>query len=213
MSRQILSGWKEISRHIGRSVRTIQRWESWLDMPVYRPALKDRSAVMAFSDELDRWISRASPARDEDAVLNGEIVLQVLKDMSGLVGNISGRGTQMQLWPELLPQPIEFYHTTTAPTAGANAASVANRGAGLVLAFRPRKAVLHSDNMDFEPGVRDLIDERGSAPSPHSSIANESSRDLIHGSPKKKNRYIEMAHAILSCSRHRPSHSAASEAR
>ena len=30
-------------------------------MPVHRPALKDRSAVVAFTDELDRWISRTAP--------------------------------------------------------------------------------------------------------------------------------------------------------
>jgi hypothetical protein len=100
MSRQLLSGWKEISRHIGRSVRTVQRWEPRLGMPVYGTTLKNRSAVVAFSDELDCWISRASPAREEDAVLNNEIVLQVLKDMAPLVGNISGLASQMQLWPE-----------------------------------------------------------------------------------------------------------------
>ena len=72
MSRQILNGWKEISSYINRSVRTVQRWEARLGLPVYRPALKDRSAVMAFSDEVDRWISRASPDMgEEDAVLNG----------------------------------------------------------------------------------------------------------------------------------------------
>jgi hypothetical protein len=79
-------------------------------IPVYRHAQKDRSAVLAFYDELERWISRPSPAREEDAVLNGEIVLQVLKDLSSLVGNISGLASQMRLWPEPLPQPIEFYH-------------------------------------------------------------------------------------------------------
>jgi hypothetical protein len=114
MSRQILSGWKEISRHIGRSVRTIQRRESWLGVPVYRPAQKDRSAVLAFYDELERWISRPSPVREEDAVLNSEIVLQVLKDMAGLVGKGSEPSSQMRLWPEPLPQPIEFYHPRSA---------------------------------------------------------------------------------------------------
>src|SRR6202161_4010685 len=61
MSRQILNGWKEISNHIERGVRTAQRWESLLGMPVHRPALKDRSAVVAFSDELEGWLSRTSP--------------------------------------------------------------------------------------------------------------------------------------------------------
>lgn len=69
MSRQILNGWKEISRHIDRSVRTVQRWEIQLGLPVYRPALRDRSAVMAFSDELEGWIRHsevAAPHIEED---------------------------------------------------------------------------------------------------------------------------------------------------
>src|ERR1700733_8562859 len=111
MSRQLLNGWNEmISRHIGQGVRTVQRWEPWLGMPIYGTTLKNKSVVVAFSDELDRLISRASPATEEDAVLNNEIVLQILKDMSSLVGDISGLAPQMQPWPELLQQPIEFYH-------------------------------------------------------------------------------------------------------
>jgi hypothetical protein len=44
-------------------------------MPVHRPALKDRSAVVAFSDELDRWISRTSPdPRDADAADNDQVM-------------------------------------------------------------------------------------------------------------------------------------------
>jgi hypothetical protein len=186
MNRQILSGWKEISRHIGRSVHTVQRWEPRLGMPVYRTTLKDRSAVVAFSDELERWISRPSPAREEDAVLNSEIVLQVLKDMSSLVGNISGLASQMQLWPEPLPQPIEFYHPRSPSRTGASAASVANRGMGLLLAFGPSRVMVHSDGMVFEADVRGLIDERRSSPGLHNSIANESSPELLHRSPREK---------------------------
>ena len=87
MSRQILNGWKEISSYTKRSVRTVQRWEARLGLPVYRPALKDRSAVMAFSDELDRWISRASPdVGEDDIVLNGDpVLLQVLDNVSAMV--------------------------------------------------------------------------------------------------------------------------------
>jgi len=102
MSREILNGWKEISRHIGRSARTAQRWEARLGMPVYRPALKDRSAVVAFCDELDLWIARASPARDEDEVLNSEIVLHsdsmvFGEDLRGLL-NERGSAPGLRNW-------------------------------------------------------------------------------------------------------------------
>jgi hypothetical protein len=115
MSRQILNGWKEISSYINRSVRTVQRWEARLGLPVYRPALKDRSAVMAFSDELDRWISRASPdIGEEDAVLNGSegndaVLLQVLDNVSAMVLDTAELSSQVRLLQEQLRQPLELY--------------------------------------------------------------------------------------------------------
>ena len=56
--RKILNGWKEIAAHVGRSTRTVQRWEFTLGMPVYRPSQKARSSVTAFADEIEAWISR-----------------------------------------------------------------------------------------------------------------------------------------------------------
>ncbi len=56
--RKILNGWKEIAAHVGRSVRTVQRWEFTHGMPVYRPSNKSRSAVSAFADEVEAWIAR-----------------------------------------------------------------------------------------------------------------------------------------------------------
>ncbi len=91
MTRQILNGWKQISNHIERGVRTAQRWEALLGMPVHRPALKDRSAVVAFSDELDQWLSRTSPdVRDKCMASHGkeegsEGFLRVLENMSTLI--------------------------------------------------------------------------------------------------------------------------------
>ncbi|MBV9146856.1 MAG: hypothetical protein JO065_13130 [Acidobacteria bacterium] len=55
---RILNSWKEIANYLGRGVRTVQRWELQLGLPVHRPAGKDHSAVFAFSAELDQWLSR-----------------------------------------------------------------------------------------------------------------------------------------------------------
>ena len=54
-----LSSWKEIAQYFGRGVRTVQRWEAMLGLPVRRPHGRSRSAVMAITDELDEWLSRA----------------------------------------------------------------------------------------------------------------------------------------------------------
>lgn len=59
-----LNGWKEIAAHVGRGVRTVQRWES-IGLPVHRPHGKVRSAVVADSDELDQWV-RATSIRTTD---------------------------------------------------------------------------------------------------------------------------------------------------
>jgi hypothetical protein len=53
---QLLNSWKEIAAYLGRGVRTAQRWERDLRLPVRRPRGKDRSAVIAFTNELDCWL-------------------------------------------------------------------------------------------------------------------------------------------------------------
>jgi len=58
----ILNSWKEIAVYLGRGVRTAQRWERDLALPVRRPRGKDRSAVFAVPTEIDAWLRRC-PAR------------------------------------------------------------------------------------------------------------------------------------------------------
>ncbi len=52
----ILNSWKEIAVYIGRGVRTVQRWERELALPVRRPRGKARSAVIAVPSEVDEWL-------------------------------------------------------------------------------------------------------------------------------------------------------------
>ncbi|MCU1334314.1 MAG: response regulator receiver protein [Candidatus Angelobacter sp.] len=56
-----LNSWKEVAQYVGRSERTIQRWEREFGFPVHRPAGKLRSSVIAVAAEIDEWI-RKSPA-------------------------------------------------------------------------------------------------------------------------------------------------------
>src|SRR5947207_15650206 len=55
-SSELLNSWKEIATYLNRGVRTVQRWEIELGLPVRRPRGKSRSAVMAMRSELDPWI-------------------------------------------------------------------------------------------------------------------------------------------------------------
>lgn len=50
---------------MGRAVRTVERWEHDLGLPVHRPKGRDRSAVLALPEELDAWLHR-TPLRDAE---------------------------------------------------------------------------------------------------------------------------------------------------
>jgi hypothetical protein len=54
---EILNSWKEIARYLDRGVRTAQRWERDLQLPVRRPRGKRRSAVLALPKEIDAWLA------------------------------------------------------------------------------------------------------------------------------------------------------------
>src|SRR5215475_10588575 len=60
---QFLSGWKEIANYLGKGVRTVQRYEGDLGLPVRRPAGKPRGSVLATRAEIDAWVS-ATPFRE-----------------------------------------------------------------------------------------------------------------------------------------------------
>ncbi len=56
MGATILNSWKEIAEYVGRGVRTVQRWEHDLGLPVRRPRHHLRSPVVAITAELDEWL-------------------------------------------------------------------------------------------------------------------------------------------------------------
>jgi len=60
---QFLSGWKDIANYLGKGVRTVQRYERELGLPVRRPAGKPRGSVVATKPEIDAWVA-ASPIRE-----------------------------------------------------------------------------------------------------------------------------------------------------
>jgi len=50
-----LGSWKEIASHLGRSVRTVQRWEREQGLRVHRLPHNKQSSVYAYAHELDEW--------------------------------------------------------------------------------------------------------------------------------------------------------------
>lgn len=50
-----LDSWKAIARYLGRSVRTVRRWEQLQALPVHRHMHQAKASVFAFRQELDAW--------------------------------------------------------------------------------------------------------------------------------------------------------------
>ena len=161
-NRTILNGWKQISNHIDRAVRTAQRWEAVLGMPVHRPALKDRSAVVAFSDELELWLTRTSPdvrnecAETEDQATQvnewNERLLRALDNMSTLVRQSCALASQVQTLQEQLRRSRKPRRAASRPIASrprVHHASAPRRRAGSVLPFLRHKHGSRIERMVF----------------------------------------------------------------
>ena len=62
-----LVSWKEIAVHLGREVRTVQRWENTEGLPIHRHEHQKKSTVYAYAGELDAWFKKRQPADDPEA--------------------------------------------------------------------------------------------------------------------------------------------------
>jgi tetratricopeptide (TPR) repeat protein len=66
-----LDGWKEIATYLGRSERTVKRWEALRRLPTHRIPGEGRRAVFAYSAELDEWL-RSSEVENEPESADAE---------------------------------------------------------------------------------------------------------------------------------------------
>lgn len=60
---KVLTSWKDIANHLGKSVRTAQRWERYLGLPVRRPTRRPWGIVLATVAELDDWVAQQLSVR------------------------------------------------------------------------------------------------------------------------------------------------------
>jgi hypothetical protein len=59
-SAEKLDGWKRVAEHLGRTVRTVQRWERELGLPVHHAGRSKGYSVFAYASELDEWLRAQS---------------------------------------------------------------------------------------------------------------------------------------------------------
>jgi hypothetical protein len=63
----LLTSWKEIAHFLGKGVRTVQRWEATLGLPVIRPGNGRSGIVMARAGDLETWIFNGRQHARHDA--------------------------------------------------------------------------------------------------------------------------------------------------
>ncbi len=71
----VLSSWKDIAKYLGKGVRTVQRWERHLGLPVRRPiGAAQKSAVMLYRGDVDAWLATRFSARtlEKDGVRSNQ---------------------------------------------------------------------------------------------------------------------------------------------
>jgi CheY-like chemotaxis protein len=103
-NREKLQGWKEIASELGRSVRTVQRWERTLGLPVRRG--KDaRAEVFVFKDELQLWLLEvaAKDGKPEQAgVVDGELLQSSINKGHSRLLFVDDEPRMMALLPVIL---------------------------------------------------------------------------------------------------------------
>ena len=96
---KMLSSWKEIAHFFGKGVRTVQRWEKTLDLPIRRPPGAPSNVVLARTSDLEEWMHRSAAAR--------EAVSQHEPQVDALQNAISELEVEVRRLSGVAPQPVE----------------------------------------------------------------------------------------------------------
>lgn len=111
----LLNSWKEIAAYLGRGVRTVQRWEQDLHLPVHRIGKGKRSPVYSTVRELNFWISttgvvrpkqmmpETAPTRDSRPI---EESRRLMSNFHTLVQSLAENSVRHQQQAEILQSQI-----------------------------------------------------------------------------------------------------------
>jgi len=123
----ILNSWKEIASYMGRGVRTVQRWERELCLPVHRIGNGKRSPVYALVPQLKFWLTttathavavpalhNGAPPRLEPTTLEQtqiknsmiELSRQLIAESQNLVRAVAQASSRQQRRAEILQKRI-----------------------------------------------------------------------------------------------------------
>src|SRR5260370_5976168 len=187
-----LVSWKEIASHLGREVRTVQRWERSEGLPVYRHEHLRKSTVYAFANELDDWIKKRQPKDDPEADAAFEPEPDVAE---ALLGSENGDDAKTDV-PPVQPSPPKWKRPVLAAAA---AAVLCFTGYGIYRWIHPRilppeklrLVVLPFANLSGDPkqdyfsaGLTDeMITQLGSLDPQHLGVIAAASSSALAGKP------------------------------
>jgi hypothetical protein len=78
---KIIKSWKDIASYLGVGIRTAQRWTSERGLPVKQPGATRSTAVLAISDEIDRWLVETSIRRPNREVEDPELTASIATNL------------------------------------------------------------------------------------------------------------------------------------
>jgi seryl-tRNA synthetase len=77
---RIFSSWKEIAAFLGKGVRTVQRWEKTLGLPVRRPNGTASNVVVATENDLRRWMNEGGDQAIRNQAESDARDIRILED-------------------------------------------------------------------------------------------------------------------------------------
>jgi len=105
-----LNGWKEIAGYLGKSVRSVQRWERDLELPVHRIVTPRGQIVYGHRHEIDQWrlgMDRRPGALDDPANEPDDAGQELAAEADASIGvpstavdrpDTSGSGIRIGVW-------------------------------------------------------------------------------------------------------------------
>ena len=102
---QLLNSWKDIAAYLERTVRTCQRLETTMGLPVHRLDGSPKAHVFAYSRELDIWLAQKAAERKQRRKARRlrlgllAAVTVVASAAAVLIGFLGGRSRGPDAWP------------------------------------------------------------------------------------------------------------------
>lgn len=106
---EILSGWKEIANYLGKGIRTVQRYERDLGLPVRRTTRSERAPIIATKSELDAWVNARPIAETFQLARPPIIIATSVKESAAEMHRL--RDQMHELQAELRISLTRLHHT------------------------------------------------------------------------------------------------------